>query len=100
MFLLKLGFGTDEKRIIKEITALTNQQRQVVKEKYLAIFGHTLEEDLKNELKGEFEDIVVALLKPRFEYEAESIRTAIHVNIIRRFFFYSLFVADSSSLIY
>ena len=76
------GFGTDEKRIIKEITQLTNQQRQIVKEKYLAIYGHTLEEDLKSELKGDFEDIVIALLKPRYDYEAECVKKAIKVRIL------------------
>ncbi|CAF0882774.1 unnamed protein product [Brachionus calyciflorus] len=71
------GFGTDEKRIIKEISSVTNAQRQIVKEKYLTMYGRTLEEDLKSELSGDFEDIIVALLKPRYEYEAECIRDAI-----------------------
>ena len=75
------GFGTDEKRIIKNILAFTNAQRQVIEEKYLSMYGSSLEEDLKSELKGEFEEIVLALLKPRFVYEAESMRSAINVNL-------------------
>ena len=71
------GIGTDEKRIIREISSITNAQRQIVKDKYLSMYGHTLEEDLKSELNGDFEDIIIALLKPRFEYEAECIREAI-----------------------
>ena len=35
---------------------LNNGQRQVVKQKYLTLYGHTLEEDLKSELKGNLED--------------------------------------------
>lgn len=66
---------------------MTNQQRQIVKEKYLNMYGHTLDEDLKAELNGCFEDIIVALLKPRFEYEAECIRKAISV-FIRNFFLF------------
>ena len=77
------GIGTDEKRIIKEIITLTNGQRQIVKEKYQNMYGHTLEEDLKSELKGNFEDIVIALLTPRYKFEAQCIRDAIKVN---RFF--------------
>ena len=71
------GIGTDEKRIIKEISAITNDQRQIVKEKYMLLYGKSLEKDLKSELKGDFEDIIIALLKPRFEYEAECLRDAI-----------------------
>ncbi|RNA07254.1 annexin A13 [Brachionus plicatilis] len=71
------GFGTDENRIIKEISSITNDQRQIVKEKYLLMYGKTLEEDLKSELKGDFEDMIIALLRPRFEYEAECLRDAI-----------------------
>lgn len=76
------GLGSDENRIIKEISLLTNKQRQIVKEKYLAIFGHTLEEDLNSELSGDFEDIIIALLKPRYEFEAECLKKAIHVYLI------------------
>ena len=71
------GIGTDEQRIIREISSITNAQRQIVEERYQAMYGKTLEEDLKSELKGDFEDIIVGLLKPRFEYEAECMRDAI-----------------------
>ena len=74
------GIGTDEKRIIKEIITLTNGQRQIVKEKYKNMYGHTLEEDLKSELKGDFEDIVIALLTPRYKFEAQCMQNAMKVN--------------------
>ena len=50
------GIGCDEKRIIKEILSLNNDQRQSVKKNYMTMFGHTLEEDLKSELKGNLEN--------------------------------------------
>ena len=75
------GIGTDEKRVIKEIISLNNNQRQIVKEKYKLMHGHSLEEDLKSELNGDFEDIVVALLKPKYQFEAECLRSAIHVKL-------------------
>jgi len=70
------GFGTDEKTIIKEIINHTNAQRQLIKEKYQSMYGHTLEEDLKDELKGNFEDVVVALLTPRYTFEAQCLKAA------------------------
>lgn len=80
--LSKTGFGTDEKRIIKDLLDFTNAQRQVIKEKYRLLFGRTLEEDFKDELTGTFEDICVALLLPRYEFEAKTIREATIVSWI------------------
>jgi len=72
------GFGTDESLVIKELTTHSNAQRQEVKEKYLAMYGNPLEHDLKDELKGKLEDVCVALLQSRFEYDAQNLRKAIH----------------------
>ncbi len=55
------GIGCDEKRIIKEILSLNNDQRQVVKQKYQTMYGHALDEDLKSELKGNLEDIGIGI---------------------------------------
>ena len=78
------GIGTDEKRIIKEIIEHTNAQRQLIKEKYQNMYGHTLEQDLKSELNGNFEDVVVALLEPKVQYEAHCLRDAIHVYLKKK----------------
>lgn len=72
------GVGTDEKRIIKDIIGHSNEQRQLIKQKYLTMYGKALEEDLKSELGGHFEEIVLALLKPHYEYEAENLHHAVH----------------------
>ena len=77
------GIGTDEKRIIKEIIGHTNAQRQLIKERYKVMYGQTLEHDLKSELSGEFEDIVIALLEPTVEYDAHCLKNAISVNIFK-----------------
>jgi len=71
------GIGTDEKRVTKELIEHTNEQRQAIKQVYLTMFGKSLEEDLKSELNGDFEHVAVALLQPRFEYEANNLRKAI-----------------------
>jgi hypothetical protein len=66
------GIGCDEKRIIKEILSLNNDQRQTVKHKYQTMYGHTLEEDLKHELKGHLEDIGEKLLKKQTKFDYDS----------------------------
>lgn len=71
------GLGTDEKRVIKELVEHTNEQRQEIKQKYLTMYGKTLEEDLKSELGGELEHVAVALLMPAYEYDARNLRKAI-----------------------
>lgn len=73
------GIGTDEKRLIKEIVAVDNQTRQLVKEKYLTLYGKTMEEDLKNEISGKFLEGVLALLEQHDSFEAKNLRNAIHV---------------------
>ena len=78
--------GTDEARLIKEITGHNNAQRQLIKQQYLTLYGKvffeiflfkliwkwfnfdaniskkTLEEDIKSEISGKFLTGVLALL--------------------------------------
>jgi annexin A7/11 len=75
--------GTDEQMIINEIIRHTNAQRQAIKRKYQVLYGHTLEEDLKSDLSGNFKKVVLALLNPRFIFEAKCMRNAIHVIIFK-----------------
>ena len=70
------GLGTDENAIIKEIVNNSNEKRQLIKAKYLAMYGKTLEEEIKSEISGHFLTGVLALLKPTAEYEAECARNA------------------------
>jgi hypothetical protein len=44
------------------------------------MYGHTLEEDLKKEISGNFLNGVLALLTPTDEYEAQCLRSAIKVR--------------------
>ena len=71
------GIGTDENRLIKEIATHTNGQRQMIKEKYLTMYGKTLEEHIKSEIGGKFLTGVLALLEPTDEFEAKCLRDAI-----------------------
>lgn len=71
------GLGTDEKCIINELTSHTNDQLQLVKEKYFILYGKTLKEDLKSDLSFHFKDVCVGLLEPTREYEAHKLKNAI-----------------------
>lgn len=74
------GIGTDEKRVNRELAEHSNEQRQLIKKKYLSMYGKTLEEEFKSELNGNYEKVTIALLYPRYEYEASCVRKAIHVT--------------------
>ncbi|KRK07055.1 annexin B10 isoform X1 [Drosophila yakuba] len=62
------GFGTDEQEIIDVLVGRSNQQRQTIKAVYEAEFERDLVDDLKDELGGKFEDVIVGLMMPPVEY--------------------------------
>ena len=72
--------GSDIAIIIRELLEHTNSQRQVIKQKYQAMYGKRLEDDVKCALKGLSQEIVIALLSPRLNYEASLLRNVIQVD--------------------
>lgn len=71
------GAGTDEDRIIRELIAYNNRQRQIIKAKYLTLYGKKLVEDLKDEINGNFLEAVLGLLTPLDDFEAAILNKAI-----------------------
>jgi len=71
------GFGTDEDLITGIITNRSNQQRQEMKTTYAQMWGKDLEDSLKSELGGNYEDVVLALFKKPDEYDATELRNAL-----------------------
>jgi hypothetical protein len=71
------GFGTDEKAIIDVLANRSNAQRQQIMTMFKTMFGKDLIHDLKSELGGKLEDIVLALMMPSADYDAKEIARAI-----------------------
>uniref|UniRef100_A0A1A9Z5V4 Annexin n=1 Tax=Glossina pallidipes TaxID=7398 RepID=A0A1A9Z5V4_GLOPL len=70
------GFGTDEKAIIDILTARSNGQRQKIKEHFLREYGRDLIDDLKSELEGRFEGVIVGLMLRPVEYLCKQLHKA------------------------
>ncbi|XP_030626035.1 annexin A4 [Chanos chanos] len=71
------GAGTDEAAIIEVLSHRTIAQRQSIKEAYKQAVGKDLADDLKSELTGNFEKVVIGLLMPAPVYDAYELRNAI-----------------------
>jgi len=70
------GLGTDEKAIIAELTKISNAQRLTLILAYKQMFGRDLVDDLKSELGGKLEKVVLALMTHPLLYDAREIRAA------------------------
>jgi annexin A7/11 len=74
------GLGTDEKAIIDVMANRTSAERQRIGQMFKTLYGKDMVKDLKSELGGHFEDVVVALMMPPDEYDAYECRRAMKVG--------------------
>ncbi|XP_017852326.1 annexin B11 isoform X2 [Drosophila busckii] len=70
------GFGTDEDKLIEIICRRTNEQRQEIQRQYKTHFGKDLIEDIKSETSGNFEKLLVGLLRPIVDYYCAELNDA------------------------
>ncbi|TMS17641.1 Annexin A6 [Larimichthys crocea] len=71
------GFGSDKEAILDLITSKSNAQRQEVIAAYKSSFGKDLIEDLKYELTGKFERLIVSLMRTPAYHDAKEIHDAL-----------------------
>ncbi|CAL8134933.1 unnamed protein product [Orchesella dallaii] len=70
------GLGTDEDAIIEILTQRSNPQRQEIIKAFRTEFGRDLIDDLKSELGGKFEKLILALMEPPVVYLAKELQNA------------------------
>uniref|UniRef100_A0A8C2E1R5 Annexin n=1 Tax=Cyprinus carpio TaxID=7962 RepID=A0A8C2E1R5_CYPCA len=71
------GFGTDEQAIINLLGSRSNKQRVPLLVSYKTAYGKDLIKDLKSELSGNFEKLVLAMLKTPAQFDAYELKEAI-----------------------
>lgn len=71
------GFGSDKEAILDLITARSNKQRIEICQAYKSLYGKDLIADLKYELTGKFERLIVGLMRPLEYFDAKEIKDAL-----------------------
>lgn len=72
------GLGTDEKAITKIIANRSNKQRQVIRSTYKQSYGKNLIDELKSELSGNYERVVISLMKDPVEFAVDTLHKAMN----------------------
>ncbi|XP_029439204.1 annexin A6 isoform X2 [Rhinatrema bivittatum] len=70
------GIGTDEAAIINIITQRSNAQRQEIKKAFKSHFGRDLMADLKSELSGTIEKVILGLMMTPAQFDAKQLKKA------------------------
>ncbi|XP_060935238.1 annexin A6 isoform X1 [Limanda limanda] len=71
------GMGSDKEAILDLVTSRSNAQRQETIAAYKSNFGKDLIEDLKYELTGKFERLIVSLMRTPAQHDAKEIHDAV-----------------------
>ncbi|XP_029915836.1 annexin A3a isoform X1 [Myripristis murdjan] len=70
------GLGTREKTLIDVLTRRSSAQRQLICAAYQEATGRSLEEDLRGDTHGDFEEVLVALVTPPAAYDCHEVARA------------------------
>ncbi|XP_072491452.1 annexin A4 isoform X2 [Notamacropus eugenii] len=70
------GLGTDEDAIIDVLAHRSVSQRQEIKIAYKSTIGRDLVDDLKSELSGNFEKVILGMMMPTVMYDVSELRRA------------------------
>ncbi|GMS83873.1 hypothetical protein PENTCL1PPCAC_6048 [Pristionchus entomophagus] len=70
------GLGCNNSKVIQVLCARTNGQRQEIARAFKTMYGKDLLDDLKSELHGDFEDVILALMERSPVYDARQLRKA------------------------
>jgi len=70
------GFGTDEDAITKVVANRSNEQRQMLRAYYKQAFGKDLMDEFKSELSGNYEKVVLSLMKEPVELAIDTLYKA------------------------
>jgi len=71
------GLGTDEKAINNILAYRTNSQRQKIRNVFKQVTGKDLIKELKSEVSGDYERLIVGLMMSPAEYDAYCLNKAI-----------------------
>jgi len=71
------GFGTDEKGLIQVLCRRTDPERVQIANAFKSSFGKDLIADIKSEVSGNFETLLVALCTPKYDYISTRLHDAI-----------------------
>ncbi|KAI1717325.1 annexin domain-containing protein [Ditylenchus destructor] len=70
------GFGCDKNKVVQALCVCNNWQRQEVIKQFKVMYGKDLISELKSELSGDFEDLIMALMETPARYDAQQLRKA------------------------
>ncbi|XP_068089671.1 annexin A3 [Hyperolius riggenbachi] len=70
------GIGTDEESLIAILTQRSNAQRQLIVKEYESAYGKELKDDLKGDLSGSFEHLLVSLILSPAVFDAKQLKKA------------------------
>ena len=76
------GAGTDEEEIISIVCARSHQQLVTLDKTYKQMFGRILIDDLKSELSGSFEKVILRLFLSDAEKDAHTLKQAVKVSTL------------------